>query len=39
MCKMKSTPGKSIDLEVTNDNFKYSMCNAPFRESVQFMKL
>ena len=23
---MKSTIGKSIDLEVTNDNFKYSMC-------------
>ena len=26
MCNMKSTIGKSIDLEVTNDNIKYSMC-------------
>ena len=26
MYKMKSTIYKSFDLEVTNDNFKYSMC-------------
>ena len=26
MCKMKSTIGKSINLEVTDDNFKYTMC-------------
>ena len=37
MCKMESTIGKSIDLEVTNDNFKYSMCKT--NKTKQMVKL
>ena len=37
MCKMESTICKSFDLEVTNDNFKYSMCKTD--KTKQMVKL
>ena len=37
MYMIESTIGKSIDLEVTNDNFKYSMCK--MEKTKQMVKL